>query len=68
MYRSTEWAYLVRHRSDEARERLRIALKATHGDAQAAARALGISPRSCHRYITELGLRGELEAVREGEK
>lgn len=54
----------VKLHPEEAAREIREAVKAADSNIDAAADALGISHNTMHRYIDDLGLRQELEAMR----
>jgi DNA-binding NtrC family response regulator len=63
-FRSTEWAYLVRHKPDQAKKKILAAYEKSKGNAVQAAEHLEVSHRSLTRMVGELKLTEQVADVR----
>lgn len=63
-FRSTEWAYLVRHQPDKAKKKILKAYEKTKGNAVKAAEELEVSHRSLTRMVADLAMAEDIADVR----
>jgi len=63
-YREPELGYLVRHYPTQAKARVLEAYRQGGGRTIGAAAVLDAKPRTLQRWVTDLGLRDEVDAIR----
>jgi DNA-binding NtrC family response regulator len=63
-FRSTEWAYLVRHKPDQAKKKILAAYEKAKGNAVQAAEHLEIAHRSLTRMVSELKMAEDIADIR----